>query len=156
MSDFQLAQRIFFLPNCMTEAHGKEMNLQSCWTATVKCYSLFCLPQQPKMTIKWGVLLGVSKCFVTLDMPIDGLKNTQDLQVMQYRSANFPGEELGTYHWGSYRLWIPHFLLLTLISIMLFFVVFLLLLFGLVSVNFKANKKIPKKQPTNCKRTSSY
>lgn len=99
------------------------------------------------------MLLSVSKCFVMLDMPIDGLMNTQNLQVMQYRSANFLGKELGTY-----RLRNPYFLLLTLISIMWVFLWVLLVCFVLFFRQFKSNQNPPKtnqqqKKPSLTKTT---
>ena len=60
----------------------------------------------------------MSKSFVMHDMLLDGLRNTQNLQVMQHRSAGFPGEGLGAYHYGGFRHRIPRCIILTFTSIM--------------------------------------
>lgn len=57
------------------------------------------------------------------DMPLVGLRNTQNLQVMQYRAADFSREGLEAYHCGDFRLRIPHCLTLKFISIMWYFFV---------------------------------
>lgn len=47
------------------------------------------------------------RSFVMHNMSLDGLRNTQNLQVMHYISVDFPGEGPGAYHCSSFRLRIP-------------------------------------------------
>lgn len=55
------------------------------------------------MTAKSGILCGTSKSFSMSDMPLDGLRDAQNLQMMLYRSTDFAGAELGEYHSADFR-----------------------------------------------------